>query len=324
MTVLIISSELDRTADEVVLALTGKDVAVCRIDLSWFPQRMSLEAEFCSGRWEGWLRTAGGREVALTDIRSVWYRWRSAYDISSALRPADRDHARYEARAGCSGVLQSLDARYVNHPGRVDALSKPQELVLAARCGLRVPKTAVSNSPEHLHAFITAQPGPVVRKLFSCSVPDDGQGRAMVGHSRLVTEADLADLGSAVYTAHQVQSFVDKTMDVRVVAIGSTLFPISITALDPSARVDFRANYRALRFKRIDLPPTVEAGIRSYMAAAGLNIASLDFTVDAQDRWWFLESNPSGGQFQFLEAPTGAPIVETLATFLASPWEGGL
>lgn len=319
MTVLITAQDLDRTADEVILALQDK-APVFRIDLEWFPTRVTLEADFTGHRWEGWLRTPH-RRVKLTDIRSVWYRWRSAYGISPALSPADRDHARHEARAGFGGVLQSLDARYVNHPAQVEVLSKPAELLLAARCGLTVPATAISNSPAHIRAFVTTQPGPVVRKLFSCSVPG-GEGQPMVGHTRLITEDDLADLDSAALTAHQVQSFVDKQMDVRVVVIGQTLFPIAIIPLEPAARVDFRSRYRSLRYERIELPPDVDAGIRSYMAAAGLVMASMDFSVTRDGTYYFLESNPSGGQYQWLQAATGAPISDTLATLLASPWEG--
>lgn len=320
MTVLIITTDFDRTADEVVLALV-ETVPVLRLDISWFPQQVTLEAEFTSRHWEGWLSTQH-HQVNLNDIRSVWYRWRSAPAISPAVSAIDRDHARREARTGFNGVIQSLNARHVNHPGKVDALTKPQELVLAARCGLTVPKTVITNSPRQIHDFATSGSSPVVRKLFSCSVPDgDGDGRAMVGHTRLVTPVDLNDLDTAVLTAHQVQSYVDKIKDIRVVIVGETFFPIGITSLDKVARVDFRANYRALSYKLIELPAEVIMGIRAFMSAAGLVMASMDFSLGTDGRYYFLECNPAGGQFQWLQQ-TGAPIAQTLATLLASPWEG--
>lgn len=139
MTVLIITTEFDRTADEVVLALAGS-VPVLRLDTAWFPQQVTLEAEFTGHRWEGSLSTSH-HQVNLSDIRSVWYRWRSAPMISPVVSAADRNHARNEARTGFNGVIHSLQARHVNHPGKVDALTKPKELVLAAQCGLTVPKT---------------------------------------------------------------------------------------------------------------------------------------------------------------------------------------
>lgn len=177
-TVLIVSQELDPTADEVVLALGERGVPVFRIDRAWFPQRLTLEAELRDGRWAGCLRT-GQRRVELDDIRSVWHRWRSTFVLSSQLSRQDQQHAEREARAGFDGVICSLDARHVNHPHRVAALPKPRELVLAARCGLDVPATVISNSSHQVRAFANGFHA-VVRKLFSCHVLDEA-GRSMVG-----------------------------------------------------------------------------------------------------------------------------------------------
>lgn len=46
MTVLVLAAETDRTADSVVTGLTERNVPVMRIDTSWFPQQMILDAEF--------------------------------------------------------------------------------------------------------------------------------------------------------------------------------------------------------------------------------------------------------------------------------------
>jgi hypothetical protein len=72
MTVLILAQDFDRTADHVVRALHERDVPVVRVDLSWFPQRLSIEAELTCGGWVGRLRTEH-RELSLEAIRSIWY-----------------------------------------------------------------------------------------------------------------------------------------------------------------------------------------------------------------------------------------------------------
>lgn len=81
MTVVILSQELDPTVDAVVLALDVRNVPVFRFCRSWFPQRLTLEAELREGAWTGCLRTAQ-RRVELTDIRSFWYRRRSRIALS--------------------------------------------------------------------------------------------------------------------------------------------------------------------------------------------------------------------------------------------------
>ncbi len=317
MTVLIVSQELDATADEVVLALGDRGVPVFRIDRGWFPQRLTLEAELCDGRWVGCLRTAE-RCVELGDIRSVWYRWRSTFVVSPQLSPQDRRHAEREACTGFDGVVCSLDARHVNHPHRVAALPKPVELLLAARCGLDVPQTVISNSSSQIRAFANGSRD-VVRKLFSCHVLDD-TGRSMVGHTRLITADDLTELDHVALTAHQVQCYVDKIMDVRVVVVGDRVFPVAIHPMSEAARIDFRTDYRALRHEVIELPVGVAQGILRFMTESGLLMASMDFSVGRDGRYYFLESNPAGGQYGWLEAKTGVRLTEAVADLLAQDW----
>ncbi|MGH3870623.1 MAG: MvdC/MvdD family ATP grasp protein [Pseudonocardiaceae bacterium] len=103
---MIVSQELDPTADEVVLVLGKRGVPVFRIDRAWFPQRLTLQAELRDGRWAGCLST-GDRRVEFDDIRSVWYRWRSTFVLSPQLSLQDREHAECEARTGFDGVICS-------------------------------------------------------------------------------------------------------------------------------------------------------------------------------------------------------------------------
>lgn len=316
---MIVSQELDPTADGVVLALADRDVPVFRIDRAWFPQRLTLEAELRDRRWAGCLTTAD-RRVELTDIRSVWHRWRSTFVLSPELTGPDRQHAEREARAGFDGVICSLDARHVNHPHRVAALPKPVELVLAARCGLDVPATVISNSSRQVRSFTNGSHA-VVRKLFSPHVFDEA-GRSLVGHTRLVTDDDLIDVDHVSLTAHQVQCYVDKVMDVRVVVVGKRIFPVAIHPLSEAARIDFRADYRALRHETIELPDSVQQGIRRFMRESGLLMASMDFSVDRDGHYYFLESNPAGGQYGWLEAKTGVRVTEAVADLLAQDWGG--
>lgn len=99
MTVLVLAAETDRTADSVITGLAERNVPVMRVDTSWFPQKMGLDAEFRDGRCSGVLRTAH-HEVDLGDIRSVWVRTPSAYSFPDTMSAAERDYARREAKIG--------------------------------------------------------------------------------------------------------------------------------------------------------------------------------------------------------------------------------
>lgn len=116
MTVLVLAAETDRTADSVVTELNDLSVPVMRVDTSWFPQRMSIAAEFRGGLCGGVLRTAH-RDVDLAAVRSVWVRTPSTYTFPDAMSAAERDYARREAKIGVGGTLLALPGvLWVNRP----------------------------------------------------------------------------------------------------------------------------------------------------------------------------------------------------------------
>ncbi len=61
------------------------------------------------------------------------------------------------------------------------------------------------------------------------------------------------------------------------------------------------------RFQRKPLPES-----RNPRAS---RFAALDFIVDPDDQWWFLECNPNG-QWAWIEEETGLPISSALADAL--------
>ncbi|MGH3574303.1 MAG: hypothetical protein ACRDUW_21175 [Pseudonocardiaceae bacterium] len=63
-----------------------------------------------------------------------------------------------------------------------------------------------------------------------------------------------------------------------------------------ASRIDWRSDYRALRYELAELPVSVENGVRCYMAAFGLVYAAFDFAIDATGQWFFLEANTAGHQ----------------------------
>lgn len=76
------------------------------------------------------------RETRRVGVRSVWYRRPTGFTFPDALTGARRRHAEREARFGVGGVLSSLPVAWM-HPQRdADAIYKPRQLALAARCGL--------------------------------------------------------------------------------------------------------------------------------------------------------------------------------------------
>jgi ATP-grasp ribosomal peptide maturase len=317
VTVLVFAEQSDTPVDAVVRELTARDVPVFRVNTSWFPRELVLEAILDDeGRWAGVLRTQH-RTVDLGAIRSIWYRGPGAFSFADGMTEVEQAYAYREARLGLGGVLASLDVLWINHPNRsADAVYKPRQLAVAARCGLTTVPTVITNSPDAVRRLAAGSPAGVVRKSLGPNTVTES-GRLTVAFTHRLTAADLADLSGVDATATQAQHWVNKTHEARVVVVGERMFTILIRAGSDASRVDWRADYSALSYEWIDTPLEIEKGLRAYLAEMGLVYSAVDFAIDVDGRWIFLESN-SSGQYFWLEAHTGAPITATLADLLAA------
>jgi ATP-grasp ribosomal peptide maturase len=313
MTVLILAAEWDVSADQMVLALRERETPVCRVDTGWFPTHLHIEAQLRAGQWKGRLR-APGRDLDLEGLRSIWYRSPTAFQFAPELSAAERHHAFLEAKYGLGGVLASLPVLWVNHPARVAAATKPVQLATAARCGLTVPDTLITNEPAAVRRF--AMGGATVTKMLGANHIAE-EGTRKITFTRLFDHDDLADLRGVDITTHQFQRWVPKRYDARVIAIGDRLFAFAIHAGSAASYVDFRCDYTALSYELIDLPVQVTEGIKQFLSTMGLVYAALDFVVGPEGEYTFLECN-AGGQFGWLEAHTGAALIDTLADLLAT------
>jgi len=191
--ILVLAQEADRTADGVVLGLIDRGEPVVRIDLSWFPQRLTLDAEFRDGHWLGSLCTEH-YEVDLDAIRSVWVRSPTSFRLPEGLTAVEADYSRREAKLGVGGVLFALPGvLWVNRPDlAARAVYKPLQYSVAARVGLTVPPTLVTNCPPTVLRFAQASRAGVIQKPLSTNlIFEDGQYH--MGYTHFVTDADLAD-----------------------------------------------------------------------------------------------------------------------------------
>jgi glutathione synthase/RimK-type ligase-like ATP-grasp enzyme len=197
-------------------------------------------------------------------------------------------------------------------------MCKPLQLATAVTSGLRVAPTLVTNSPAAAARFARDHgPARTVCKSFGPNTITEA-GRLKVAYTRRLAEEDLTELDGIASTATQLQEWVDKTHEARVVVLGRRMFTITIHAGSPAAWVDWRADFTALRYRLIDTPPDIEKGLRRYLDSLGLAYAAVDFAIDTTGRWCFLESN-SSGQYGWLEVRTGAPITAALADLLTRP-----
>jgi ATP-grasp ribosomal peptide maturase len=308
-TILVLTGRDDLTADAVVGELARRDAEVVRYDTADFPTASRLAVSLTGGGWAGPL--VGSRTVALESVTSVWWRRPNEFRTPVEWPGAARALAVSEARSGLLGVLGSLPVRWVNHPAADAAANyKPKQLAVAARAGLDVPRSVITNDPEHAREFIGAD-HVVYKGLGGGVLGPEGNRRFL---PVTLVSADEIDDG-VTGTAHLFQERVPKAYEVRLTVIGERMFPVAIRADSEAARLDWRTDYRSLRYERVALPTDVERGVRRLMSELGLYFGAFDFAVTPGGRWVFFEVNPNG-QWHWIAVKAGVPLVEAMADAL--------
>ncbi|MGW5448677.1 ATP-grasp ribosomal peptide maturase [Streptomyces asiaticus] len=315
MTVLVLTRPQDATADLVIAELNERSVPVHRLDPGDFPEAMTVGAGI--GRhgalWEGVLR-GQHRGVSLGDIRSVYYRRPGAHRLHPDMTEQDARWAQAEAQAGFGGLVYALPALWVNHPNR-NALARfpPVALAVAARSGLSVPRTLITNDPAEAREFISALPGQVAAyKALGTTHPSDNDDRPQALWTTQVRPDEINE--SVRRTAHQFQEWVDKAYEVRLTAVGHQLFAAEIHAGSDASRLDFRADYDSLTYKPCEVPERIARGVHMLTLMFGLQYVALDFLVNPQGHWYLIDVNPNG-QWGFIP-DLRAPITRALADLL--------
>jgi len=141
-------------------------------------------------------------------------------------------------------------------------------------------------------------------------------GGSELAFTHRLTRADLTCLTGIEVTVHQFQRWVPKAYDAQVVVIGQRLFGFAIHADTPPAQVDFRLDYRNLRYDFIEVPHEIAEGVHRLMVELELMFAAIDFVVDPDGHWVFIGDVKPCGQYGWLETATGVPLTDHLADLL--------
>ncbi|MGQ0778667.1 MAG: ATP-grasp ribosomal peptide maturase [Pseudonocardiales bacterium] len=309
--VLILTHQFDPTADKVVDELNRRGVPLFRCDAADFPERLSVDAELCNGHWSGQLQTIR-RRLELDEVTGIYYRRPTKFEFHPDLSENERQWAAIQARMGFGGLLASLD-QWLNHPHHIGyAEYKPVQLRKAVACELRVPRTFITNNPEKARAFVTGADRAICKPFGGTGVSDDNGFRHVF--TTKVTAEQCADPNIS-RTMHIFQEWVPKEYEVRVTVVDGRFFAARIDAASESAYVDWRSDYRSISYTVIEIPDLIRSSVSALLDALGLRFGALDFIVDPDGQWWFLECNPNG-QWAWIEDETGMPITSALADAL--------
>ncbi|GAA1588839.1 hypothetical protein GCM10009678_84010 [Actinomadura kijaniata] len=318
-TVLVVTQDFDPTVDPVIQALGERGAQVVRVDLSYFPRRMS----FTTSDFRGERRQLRHRDrvVDLDALSAVWYRRPTGFDFGPEMGEPERQFARKEAMQAIGGIMRATGCLWVNRPD-VDAIGdlKPYQLQLAKRLGFRVPRTLLTNDPAEVRELLEAGGEPIVYKSQTGGVihyPGAFPGGLL---TTVVGDEIHEHLDRVGHTMCMFQEYVEKAYEVRLTVIGNTYFPVVINSQEmDTTKVDWRGEageHSVLPYGDYrPLPDDVVKKTQALLSELNAVYAAVDFIVTPEGEHIFLEVNPAG-QFMWMKYDLDLPLHEHMADLL--------
>jgi glutathione synthase/RimK-type ligase-like ATP-grasp enzyme len=145
-----------------------------------------------------------------------------------------------ETRATLLGIILGLSTRWMSHPSAIwSSEFKPFQLSLAARLGLSVPPTIITNDPSSIRSAFDQFGAMIAKPVRRGHITEDGRTCAIF--TSQVLKEHLDEIESARYSPAIYQALIPKRFDVRVTIVGRQVFAAAIDSQsDPAAIIDWR------------------------------------------------------------------------------------
>jgi len=263
-----------------------------------------------------------GRVFSSEEIMSVWFR--KPIDTKANLID-DYDgqiFAGKEFKTFINGFYYSLPKSVLWVNGRKESLiacNKLYQLRIAKDVGFNVPPLIITNDSEELLKFMKDNEN-LCNKCISTSEYRFNNGKYLYctnifSKNEIMEYIDDIDVSPTMF-----QKYIDKELDIRVTVIGDKIFACEIHSQDNSdSKIDFRlVDPLKIAHKVHQMPDEIVRDIKKFMDIMELNFAAMDFVLDTNGKYWFLESN-CNGQWLWIEYQTGMKMIEAMADLLLSP-----
>ena len=258
-----------------------------------------------------WRSTDKYASITDNDYDVVWWRRaRKPHLPKDSTHPNDYNFIVSENTLFYESLTNNLapNARWINtKESATRANSKLRQLKLAVECGMNIPTTLCSNDPQDIRYFLLKYEGEgVVYKPLGSNPWFEERPTNMACASKL-SFLELPTNKLLQLTPGIFQKEIKKKYALRITCFGDYLVAVKLVAAksNPPAYVGGQINWHVPYGKDVTLEPYIlthsfEHQIRAFMKKMGLVFGTLDFIVNEDNEYIFLELNEQG-QFLWIE-----------------------
>lgn len=321
--ILLLSRLGDDIVEPVARRLKERGARVVLFDDAQFPSQASFAVRYSSNRGLTHELQVNGERIDLGDVRVIWDHRPGRPQPAKELPARSRRFAAEDSGRFMDDVWRSLDCRWV--PAHKDVVFRAQhkasQLELARTLGFEIPPTLITNDPSEFREFYRRHGGRIIAKVFHRGIHrlenDPSEPSPVLCMTQIVSNRDIGYAESIRYAPVIFQAYVPKRLELRVTVVGNRVLAAAIHSQDTHrTRHDWRhEDLSHTRYTPFDLPLEVEARCLKLVERLGLCYGAIDLVLTPDDRYVFLEINPSG-QWRWVETMSGLPIADAIAELL--------
>lgn len=299
--ILIIGSQSEDHSAFIYEKIRSRGVYAGYIDTAQFPLHSKISL-FPDRNQPGYLKTREGEKLALSDVRSVYWRYYMGTPIHAEITDPFQQQMAYREIESCVGsMFRMTDCLWLNSPEAVEMhVYKTYQLQLMHRQNIRIPQTLVTNDIDELRDFYERLHKKVIYK------PVCGGA-----HTTRLTDDDFCDerMRELAHSPVLFQEMIEG-VDIRVYLVENELFAGEIR----SKTLDFRddANHEIVP---VALPDAVAADCMKLAKTLKLEMTGIDVRRTPEGEYVFFEGNPAP-MFIHFENMTKYPISDRLVNML--------
>jgi glutathione synthase/RimK-type ligase-like ATP-grasp enzyme len=316
---LIVTSKDDSHADHVIAKINdvGNGELVIRLNTEDFINNCKVSFD---GKDFRLLIKDSQRELHSPEIRSVWYRRPVDIDLTEERDEYVRAFIQKQASAFLRGLYFTChdEVKWISPlPALHRSRLKMQQLQLAHRVGLNIPRTLITNEPAEVLRFFESNSKVCTKSLDEPNFILDGHIYPLLTRVIENPEEVYSHQASIARCPVLFQEFIEKQFDIRVIIFGEKIFAFEIhSQAHPLSVNDSRGVApHLLKHCRHDLPAKIRSQILSFVKQQGLAFSAMDLVYSKDNQYIFLENNPNG-QWLWLEIETGVNLSTHLIEML--------
>ncbi len=245
-----------------------------------------------------------GEAFILEKLSAIWWRRISGLQQGAFVENKHINYIEASWRNFFEGDLSTIvsDTVFVNDPIKTKfGYNKISQLAVARKVGFNTPKTLISNDYSDIYDFSKNQ-SVIIKPLIT-----DTRFPIYVNDFDIEqTSENNIRISPSIY-----QEKLDSTINYRINVFGNKIYSFKIK----NERMDWRTGKSQIDY--IVLPQEIEKSSLDFIKISGLRMGCIDLKENLHGEIYFLENNPQG-QFSFLEAATGFPLMEKFVQYMYS------